>query len=234
MTTVDENALLIVDFLNLAFRWKHSKSTSFVDEAIKTVQSLAQSYKCAKVIITCDQGSSSYRKGIYPEYKANRAAKYAEQTEQEAKEFAAFFEEFNKAVEAIAEIYPLFKFDKVEADDIAAYIVTERKKYNISHIWLISSDADWKLLIDKDVSKFSYVTRKEDTLDNWDTNHEYSIEEFISIKCLMGDSGDNVIGVEGIGPKRAVTLVKEYGSALDIAVALPIASAQYVTKSISL
>ena len=49
----------------------------------------------------------------------------------------------------------------------------------------------------------------------------------------MGDSGDNVIGVEGIGPKRAVTLVKEYGSALDIAVALPIVSKYKYVQSLN-
>jgi DNA polymerase-1 len=39
----------------------------------------------------------------------------------------------------------------------------------------------------------------------------------------MGDSGDNVLGVPGIGPKRAVALVSEYGSCYDIAANIPIA-----------
>lgn len=40
----------------------------------------------------------------------------------------------------------------------------------------------------------------------------------------MGDSGDNITGVPGIGPKRANDLVRQYGSALDIYAALPIQS----------
>jgi DNA polymerase-1 len=40
----------------------------------------------------------------------------------------------------------------------------------------------------------------------------------------MGDSGDNVMGVPGIGPKRAMQLVQEYGSTYDIIAALPISS----------
>jgi 5'-3' exonuclease len=40
----------------------------------------------------------------------------------------------------------------------------------------------------------------------------------------MGDSGDSVPGVGGIGPKRALELVQAYGSAFDIAASIPIAS----------
>ena len=49
-------------------------------------------------------------------------------------------------------------------------------------------------------------------------------EEYISFKCLTGDKGDNVDGFSGIGPKRAESLIKEYGSAMDIYEILPIDS----------
>ena len=46
----------------------------------------------------------------------------------------------------------------------------------------------------------------------------------------MGDSGDNVHGVPGIGPKRALQLVQEYGSGYDICSALPISNRyKYIT-----
>jgi 5'-3' exonuclease len=70
--------------------------------------------------------------------------------------------------------------------------------------------------------RFSYVTRKETTLDNWSTHYDCDPEEYISIKCLQGDSGDNVPGVPGIGPKRAAELVKKYGSTYDIIASMPI------------
>ena len=53
---------LVVDGLNLAFRWKHAGRSDFRYEYIKTVESLADSYKCGQIIITADQGSSTYRK----------------------------------------------------------------------------------------------------------------------------------------------------------------------------
>ena len=66
------------------------------------------------------------------------------------------------------------------------------------------------------------MTRKETTVDNWNSHYEFSPEDYISIKCLTGDSGDNVIGVPGIGPKRAVSLVNEYGSTWDIIANIPL------------
>jgi 5'-3' exonuclease len=224
ITTMDPNTIMVVDALNLAFRYKHSGAKEFVDDYMQTVASLRKSYKAGKVIIACDQGSSSYRKAIYPEYKQNRKDKYETQTEQEAADFEAFFTEFNRTIDTYnaSNVFPVLRFDKVEADDIAAYIT---RKYSKTHnIWLMSSDKDWDLLVDTNVSRFSYVTRKEITLDNWNDHYEYAPDEHISIKCLTGDSGDNIPGVPGIGPKKAHALVQEFGSTYDIIANLPISS----------
>ena len=79
---MSDSTLMIVDGLNLAFRYLHAKSTQFVDDYIRVVDSLKKSYKAGKVIIVCDKGSSSYRKSIYPDYKANRKEKFENQTEE--------------------------------------------------------------------------------------------------------------------------------------------------------
>lgn len=233
VASLNPRNLMIVDALNLGFRWKHAKSTDFVDAYIDTVKSLQKSYKAGKVIIVCDEGSSNYRKSIYPEYKQNRKDKYETQTEKEKQEFLEFFEEFNNTMEHIKEEFPLLKFPKCEADDIAAYIVRERKKYPIDEIWLISSDKDWDLLIAEDVSRFSYVTRKETRLDNWFEHYDCTPEDYISLKCLQGDAGDNIKGIEGIGPKRAFELIKQFGSAWDIYANLPLNSKYKYIQSLN-
>ena len=81
--TESNNTLLVVDSLNLAFRYKHSGATDFAEDYLRTVQSLKKSYKASHVIIAGDQGSSSYRKAIYPEYKQNRKDKFENQTDAE-------------------------------------------------------------------------------------------------------------------------------------------------------
>jgi DNA polymerase-1 len=217
----NDGTLLIVDAINLGFRWKHSGATNFCDDYIKTVESLKNSYKASYVIIACDKGASSYRKTIYPEYKQNRKDKQALQTAEEALAFEIFFEEFERTMAFIEKEgkYPLIRFQGVEADDVCAYICSKIKN---RPIWLISSDKDYDLLITDNVSRFSYVTRKEVTLNNWHTHYDWGPEDYISVKCLMGDSGDNVIGVEGIGPKRAQALVEQYGTTWDIIASIPL------------
>lgn len=226
MTAPTDKHLMVVDSLNLAFRYKHARAVDFADDYMHTVESLKKSYHCDKLIIAGDMGSSSYRKALYPEYKQNRKDKYLDQSEAEKAEFEEFFAEVQKILKLYEEStnYPVIRFPGVEADDIAAYIVGKRKQYMLPQIWLISSDRDWNLLVDYGVSQFSYVTRKEFTVDNWKEHYDFDRDDYISIKCLVGDNGDNIPGVPGIGPKRALLLVEEYGSTYDIISAIPISS----------
>jgi len=219
-----KDGTLIVDALNLAFRWKHQGRTDFRYEYEKTVKSLADSYKCDSIIITADGGSSSYRRDILPDYKQNRKDKYATQTEEEKIAFEEFFEEYQATLELLETTMPLLRFDGVEADDVAAHLVKYKDKYNLGNVWLISSDRDWDLLIQESVSRFSYVNRKEVKLENWHDHYEVTPEQYISLKCLTGDKGDNVPGITGIGPKRAASLITEYGDALTIYDSLPLPS----------
>ena len=213
--------LLIVDSLNIAFRWKHQGVTDFKHDYVRTVESLAKSYNAGTIVIAAD-GGSSYRKEIFPEYKANRKVKYAEQTPQEEKEFAMFMAEFSNTLTLLKEKYPVFQFKGVEADDIAAYISMNLDKYGLDDCWMVSSDKDWDLLINDRVSRFSTVTRKETTVHNWDEHYDFEIPDYITFKCLCGDKGDNVPGIPGIGPKRAVQLMEQYGDVFDIYDACPI------------
>jgi len=218
---IQNGNLLIVDSLNIAFRWKHQGVTDFKYDYVRTVESLAKSYNAGNIIITAD-GGSSYRKEIFPEYKANRKERYAEQTPQEEKEFAMFMAEFSNTLTLLKEKYPVFQFKGVEADDIAAYISMNLDKYGLDECWMVSSDKDWDLLINDRVSRFSTVTRKETTVHNWDEHYDFEIPDYITFKCLTGDKGDNVPGIPGIGPKRAVQLMEQYGDVFDIYDACPI------------
>lgn len=224
ITSLDSSNVLIVDALNFAFRFRGEND--YLQKYMDNVRSFAESFNCGKVIIAADWGSSSYRKAIYPEYKANRKEKFAEQTEAEAQVFLEFMEELTSILEAYQELgeFPVLRFKNVEADDIASYIVKNRVRFNINKIHLLSSDRDWDLLVSEDVSRFSYASKKEFTMDTWASHYDYPPEDHISVKVLMGDSGDNIMGVPQVGPKKAVALVQEYGSAYDVAAALPITS----------
>lgn len=225
--------VIVIDALNLGFRWKHQGRTDFAEDYMRTVESLATSYNCGSIVIAADWGSSTFRQGILPEYKGNRKEKYEKQTPAEAEAFQKFIEEMERTLALMDKRWCVLRFKGVEADDIAAYVVQNREQYGIDHIWLMSTDRDWDLLINPNVSRFSYINRKETTFENWKDTHNYSIEEYITIKCLMGDSGDNVPGIPQIGPKRAEGLVKEFGSAFDIYDAAPFSSRYKYIQSLN-
>ncbi len=216
--------LLIVDGFNIIWRWVHAKKLDFQFDFIRTVESLAKSYNCGGIVVLGD-GGSSYRKELYPDYKANRREKLADQTKEEQEQFQEILEEFDLSLKSFQERgIPTLRFGGVEADDIAAYIVQKKQNYNINEIWLISSDKDWDLLVQNNVSRFSTVTRKETTINNWDEHYEVDPEMYLTFKCLAGDKGDNIPGIKGVGPKRAAQLIKDYGDVYDIYNSCPIES----------
>jgi 5'-3' exonuclease len=237
ITQVDStlNTVLVVDSLNLAFRFKHQGAVTFLDEYIKTVESLKRSYKANDVIILSDWGASSYRREIYPEYKQNRKALQEQQTPEEEEYFKLFFKEYLTVIDYYQNHtdYKTFRFQGVEADDIAAHLVNNKNKYGLDKLWLVSSDKDYDLLIQPNVSRFSYVTRKEVTHETWDEHYEVTQSEYISMKCLVGDTGDNIPGIHKVGPKTAEKLIKQYGDAFTIADSIPLPGKYVYIKNLN-
>lgn len=223
--------LMIVDALNLCFRWRNM--SSYKKDYVATVKSLAMSYNAGTIIVCADWGGSTYRKGIYPEYKANRKDIVDKQTPEEKEVSRKFFNEYERVLEELDndKDITVFRYKGVEADDLAAYLCSRLEDYGFSQAWLISSDRDWDLLIRDNVSRFSYVTRKEQTLDTWD--NPVPPKDYISYKVLVGDTGDNVPGVAGVGPKRAAALIEQYGSAMDIYDAIPLSGKQKFIQALN-
>ena len=220
----DNKNVLIVDGLNVAFRYRYSKTPYYTNQYVQTVESLAKSYNCGNIIVLAD-GGSVYRKNLYPDYKANRKERYKDQTDAEKKDFENFMGEFVNAFKRLkAKGHLVLRQKGLEADDLAAWIVGKRNNFDIGNIWLISSDKDWDLLIQDGVSRFSTVTRKEITVDTWDEHYNFDPEYFLTFKCLAGDTGDNIPGISGIGPKRATQLIEQYGDLYDIYNSCPIDS----------
>lgn len=225
--------LLLVDCLNFAFRFKQRGSTDFAEDFVRTIRSFAKSYSAKEVVLLADLKYSKYRKDIDEGYKGGRKAKYATQTEEEKEQSRVFFEAYEAALELAKESFPLVRLEYVEADDTAAYLVKSISQH-FNHTWLISSDADWDLLLRDDVSRFSFVTRKEFTLESFYDHHSCDDPvQFLSVKVMQGDAGDSIKGVEGVGAKRAYNLVRQYETAYDIFDAIPLEGTQKFIQNIN-
>jgi len=213
--------LLVVDSLNFGFRYKHLGKKQFTTDYMRTIQSFARSYEAKRTIIVGDAGSF-WRKSLYPEYKANRKTLIQNQPEEEKQDWEDFFNEMNNTLELLSSQYSVFRYTGVEADDIIAYIIKVLSD-DFDKVWILSTDKDLDLLINDKVSRFSYINRKEVTLDNFESIYGYPNSWHLGIKVLMGDSGDNIKGVNSIGVKRAYGLLKQYsGDIFDLIEDIPI------------
>ena len=209
--------LLLIDGNNLAYRWLHRINyNNFGSDFKRTVQSLAKSYEAIKTIICFDFGKSYYRMDMFDEYKGNRKKP---KEEDEIKKYEEFFAVLNTLPEDLDET--CLKFRGVEADDILAYLV-DNISINYEHTWVISSDRDLYQLIDNNVSIYNIFGRKEITESSLKETFNISPDEYMLSRIIEGDKGDNIYGVEGIGPKRAQGLAKEYKTLDALIDALPI------------
>ena len=211
--------LLLIDANNLSYRWlQRPNYSSFGDDFIRTIQSLSKSYEAKRTVVCFDFGKSYYRMDMLDEYKGTRKKP---QDEEEAKKYEEFFAVLNDLPDQLDE--EVLKFRGVEADDILAYMV---KKYeqteDYDHIWIVSSDRDLYQLVGEKTSIFNIFGRREITNASMQEDLDITPELYLLSRYIEGDKSDNILGIEGIGPKRAQALAKEYKTLPDLIDALPI------------
>lgn len=219
-------SLLLIDGNNLAYRWIQRKNYgNFQEDYLRTIESLAKSYNAERTIVCFDFGKSYYRMELLDTYKGNRTKP---QDEEELKKYEEFFSCLNSIPDMLP--YQTLKFRGLEADDTITFL-TQNVSPNFEHTWIVTSDRDMIQLISDKVSIFNIFSRKEIDISTLYENYQMSPEEYLFSRVLEGDKGDNIIGVEGIGPKRAQQLVKEYKTLDNLIKALPLkGKAKYITN----
>ena len=211
------NNLLIIDANNLSYRWlQRPNYANFGPDFIRTIQSLSKSYEAARTIVCFDFGKSYYRMDMHEEYKGTRKKP---QDEDEIKKYEDFFAVLNDLPDQLDE--EVLKFRGVEADDILAWI-TQNVSERYEHTWVVSSDRDLYQLVDDNVSIFNIFGRREVTVESLRDDFNVSPSEYMLSRIIEGDKSDNILGIEGIGPKRAQTLAREHKTLDALIEALPL------------
>ena len=211
------NNLLLIDGNNLAYRWiGRANYDSFEEEYIRTIESLGRSYSAVRTICCFDFGKSYYRLSMHEEYKATRKKP---ETEEEMLKYEEFFACLNSVIYDLTVEYS--KYRGIEADDLIAFYV-EYLSGKYEHTWMVSSDKDLYQLVDDKVSIFNMFSRREITIDSILEDYGLTPDEFLVARLMEGDKSDNIPGIEGIGPKRSQSLVREYGTVEKLLEALPI------------
>lgn len=208
--------LLLVDgssYLYRAFhampdlRNKQNEPTGAIQGVLNMLRRLHKDYPSDYSACVFDAKGKTFRDDIYPEYKANRAAMPDDLRLQ--------IEPLHEAIKAMG--WPLLAIDGVEADDVIGCLAKWAEREGMKVI-ISTGDKDITQLVNEHVTVVNTMRdafrKTDEVLDVAGVENKFGIPPnlIIDYLTLIGDTSDNVPGVEKVGPKTAVKWLKEYGT----------------------
>ena len=171
-----------------------------------------KTFRPTRVILVFDGlGSTHNKKNLYPGYKANRSTTRLTNWdifENKDDEGEAMVGQMTRLIQYLQQLpVTLVSIDKIEADDSIGFIVDHFEKDELcKEVTIMSADKDFYQLVSDKTSVYSPTKRK--TYKIQDIIDEFGVHpnNFLAYKILLGDNSDNLPGVRGIGPKKAIKM----------------------------
>ncbi|WP_018950929.1 DNA polymerase I [Thioalkalivibrio sp. AKL12] len=201
--------LVLVDGSSYLFRAFHALPPLTAPDGAPTgamigvanmLRKLRADYGPEHMAVVFDAKGKTFRDDIYPEYKATRPPM--------PDELAAQIEPLHELVRAMG--LPLLCVGGVEADDVIATLADQAAR--AGHAVVISTgDKDLAQLVDDRITLVN--TMSGVTLDPDGVREKFGVapEQIVDYLALMGDSVDNIPGVDKVGPKTAAKWIAKYG-----------------------
>jgi DNA polymerase-1 len=173
----------------------------FASLALEIIKKLEPDY----VAVAWDKKGTSIRKRleILPTYKAGR--------KRPPEDFFTQIPLLNELLDAFN--WPLYEVDDYEADDIMGGLAQQASEKGIETC-LITSDLDMLQLIGPLTHVYAlkkgFTDIEQFSVEYFEEKYGISVDQFLDLKALKGDSSDNIPGVPGIGEKTAVQLLQEF------------------------
>ena len=207
--------LLLIDassFLYRAFhalpdlRTKTGLPTGALTGMVNMLRRVQADYPARYVACVFDPKGPTFRDAIYSEYKANRAS----MPDDLAAQIAPVFQ----VVRAMG--WPLVVVDGVEADDVIGTLAVQATGKGLSTI-VVTGDKDLAQLVNDQVVLVDTMSRDGGPAKVSDRDaviEKFGVppERIVDYLALVGDTSDNVPGVEKVGPKTAAKWLSQYGS----------------------
>ncbi|MEF9997049.1 MAG: 5'-3' exonuclease H3TH domain-containing protein, partial [Burkholderiaceae bacterium] len=208
--------LLLVDGSSYLYRAFHAmpdlrtaagEPTGAIRGFIGMLRTLREQVPAEYLACVFDAKGKTFRDDIYPDYKAQRAPMPEDLVRQ--------IGPIHEAVRAMG--WPLIEVQGIEADDVIGTLVRHAESHGVKSI-VSTGDKDMAQLVNEHVTLVN--TMSNETLDVAGVEAKFGVppERIVDYLTLVGDTVDNVPGVEKVGPKTAVKWLTQYGS-LDAIVA---------------
>ena len=202
--------LLLVDgssYLYRAFhampdlRNRQNEPTGAIQGVLNMLRRLHKEYPADYSACIFDAKGKTFRDDIYPEYKANRASMPDDLRAQVAP--------LHEAIKAMG--WPLIMEEGVEADDVIGALAKQAEREGVRVI-ISTGDKDIAQLVNEHVTIVN--TMSNEVLDIAGVTNKFGLppERIVDYLILIGDTSDNVPGVEKVGPKTAVKWLTQYGT----------------------
>ena len=151
--------------------------------------------------IALDAPGPTFRHDLSPDYKANRP--------RMPEDLSAQIPFIKRLITALG--IPYMEIPGYEADDIIGTLATWASDQG-AEVVMISGDKDLLQLVSPKVHMWDSM--KDEVLGPAEVEKRFGVpaSQVVEVMGLAGDSGDNIPGVPGIGPKTAQRLIKEFGS----------------------
>ncbi|MBR0566484.1 DNA polymerase I [Azoarcus sp. L1K30] len=202
--------LLLVDGSSYLYRAFHAlpdlrnssgEPTGAIRGVLSMLRRLESDYKAEYRACVFDAKGKTFRDDWYPEYKSHRPPM--------PDDLRAQIEPLHEAVQA--EGWPLLSIEGVEADDVIGTLT----RMAVERGWdvvISTGDKDLTQLVQPGVRWVN--TMSEEVLDEAGVAAKFGVppDRIIDYLALVGDTVDNVPGVEKCGPKTAVKWLSEYGT----------------------
>ncbi len=217
MTDSAKPTLLVVDGHSLAFRAFYAlpidsfvthdgQHTNAIHGFISMFLGLLAKEKPTHVAVAFDISRYSFRTREYPEYKGTRA--------ETPPEFVGQVPLLQEALAAM-NVTTITKED-FEADDILATLAHQGAEQGFD-VLVVSGDRDTIQLVNDRVTLLYPNARGVSELKRYDADavrERYGVdpEQYPEIAALVGETSDNLPGVDKVGEKTAVKWITQYGS----------------------
>jgi DNA polymerase I len=205
-----DDVVYVVDLSSYVLRAYHAvaplmspsgEPTGAVHGMVNMLELMLREQTPRLLAVALDSGRETFRKKIYPEYKANRPPA-PDDLRSQLQRCEQIVNGFHAAI---------YKQDGVEADDLIATVVRRAREKQLKVV-ILAADKDLMQLVGGDVLLWDTMRSRVIGVPEVEERFGVRVDQLQDLLALMGDTSDNIPGVPSVGPKTAMELLKAYGT----------------------
>ena len=202
--------LVLVDGSSYVYRAFHAlpplansrgEPTGAVFGVLNMLLKFVKDYQPRCIAMVFDASGKTFRDELFAEYKAHRQP-MPDDLRSQIEPLLAIIR---------AQGLPLLRIEGVEADDVIGTLACRAAKAGKT-VLISTGDKDMAQLVDGSITLIN--TMSNSTLDRTGVKAKFDVfpEQIIDYLALVGDSSDNIPGIEKVGPKTAAKWLAQYGT----------------------